>query len=576
MRRFLAACLVLALPTILPAAAQTQADPEAATGHEPKPLATATEYMIAAAHPLAVEAGAEMLAGGGSAADAAIATLLVLNVVEPQSSGIGGGAFAVVADGAGVTTWDGRETAPAGATPDMFVEDGEPLPFLTAVASGRSVGVPGLVRLMQALHAQHGKLGWAKLFEPAIRLADEGFPVSARMAESVASMSARLDGTDAALVFLPGGVPLAEGDTLRQPALARTLRTLADKGPDAFYTGLIAEEIVHSVGREPLPSAMTADDIAAYRAVERPAVCHPFADHEVCGMGPPSSGATTVGQILMLLDHFKADGLALDDARLWHLFAEASRLAYADRARYLGDPDFVKVPVKGLLDPGYIDGRAALIPDAEGSTEPAEAGEPPYREGRLHAPDAPRDRPGTTHVSVIDADGLAISVTASIETAFGSGRMAGGFLLNNQLTDFSFLAAAEDGTPIANRVEPGKRPRSSMAPTVVLAEGRPVLLTGSPGGSRIPEYVAQNLVAMLRFAADPAAAAALPHVSERNTGVVSLEPGILPAIAEGLAGMGHAVDEADMTSGVHTIRVLPDGTLQGGADPRREGVALGR
>ena len=573
MRRFLTAFLLLAA---LPAHAQTRADPEPATGLVPRPLVTAAEYMVAAAHPLAVEAGVGMLETGGTAADAAVATLLALNVVEPQSSGIGGGAFAVVAGAEGVTSWDGRETAPAGTAPDMFMEDGEPLPFLTAVASGRAVGVPGLVRLLAALHERHGALGWEELFAPAIRLADEGFTVSARLAESIAAMSARLDGTEAAQIFLPGGVPLAEGHRLRQPALAETLRTIAKEGPDAFYSGPIAEEIVQAVARAPRPGTLTAEDMAGYRAVERPAVCHPFSGYRVCGMGPPSSGATTVGQILMLLDRFKPDERTLDSAALWHIFAEASRLAYADRARYLADPEFVQVPVKGLLDPGYIAGRAGVIPMFQGSTGPAEAGDPPFREGRLHAPDGLRDRPGTTHVSVVDADGLAISVTASIETAFGSGRMAGGFLLNNQLTDFSFLPAAEDGTPIANRVEPGKRPRSSMAPTIAFDGERPVVLTGSPGGSRIPEYVAQNLVAMLRFGLDPAEAAALAHVSQRNSGVVSVEPGIARAIPAGLARMGHAVDEADMTSGVHTIRVLPDGTLQGGADPRREGIALGR
>ena len=576
MRRFLIACLMLATLPVFPGYAQTQADPEPASAIEPKPVATASETMIVAAHPLATEAGIEILEAGGTAADAAIATLLALNVVEPQSSGIGGGAFAIVSDGGEVTTWDGRETAPAGATPDMFMEDGEPLPFLTAVASGRSVGVPGFVRLIAALHEQYGTLPWAELFAPAIRLADEGFPVSARLAESIAAMSARLEGTDAALVFLPGGVPIEEGETLRQPALARTLRTLAAEGPDAFYEGLIAEEIVHAVAREPRPGTITVEDIAAYHAVERPAVCHPFAGYKVCGMGPPSSGATTVGQILMLLDSLRANDLALDGARLWHLFAEASRLAYADRARYLADPGFVEVPVKGLLDPAYIEERAGLIPQEKGSTEPAEAGDPPHREGRLHAPDSPSDRPGTTHVSAIDADGLAVSVTASIETAFGSGRMAGGFLLNNQLTDFSFVPAAEDGTPIANRVEPGKRPRSSMAPTIVLDGERAVVLTGSPGGSRIPEYVAQSLVGLLLFGLDPAQAAALPHVSERNSGVVSVESGIAPEIAAGLKEMGHSVEEAEMTSGLHTILVLPDGTLQGGADPRREGLALGR
>ena len=558
------------------AIAQSRADPEVATGFEPSALATAQEFMIVAAHPAAAQAGFDMFAEGGSAIDAAIATLLALNVVEPQSSGIGGGAFAVIAEADGVTSWDARETAPAGATPDMFIEEGEPMPFLTAVASGDSVGVPGLVRLLEALHERHGKLPWARLFEPAIALAEEGFAVSERLAESIASTGDRLVEADAGAVFVPGSVAIPAGDTLRQPALARTLQTIAEEGPDAFYEGPIAEAIVHSVTRGPREGTMAIEDLAGYRVVERPAVCHPFAGYEVCGMGPPSSGATTVGQMLMLLDRTGAADLSAEDPQLWHLFAEASRLAYADRARYLADPDFVDVPVRGLLDPAYMDERARLVSLDAASEGEARAGDPPFREGRLHAPDAPRDRPGTTHVSAVDGEGLAVSITASIETAFGSGRMAEGFLLNNQLTDFSFLPATEDGTPIANAVAPGKRPRSSMSPTVVLQEDRPAVLTGSPGGSRIPEYVAQNLVGMLLLGLDPAEAAALAHVSQRNAGPVTVEPGIAPAIVEGLKAMGHATDAADLISGVHTIRILPDGTLQGGADPRREGLGMGR
>lgn len=569
------AAVLTAVLAVVQAAAQTQADPESATGHQSKQLSTADEFMVVAAHPLATEAGSEILQAGGSAVDAAIATLLVLNAVEPQSSGIGGGAFALVAGPEGVASWDARETAPAAATPDMFLEEGAPLPFLTAVASGNSVGVPGLVRLLEALHARHGKLPWASLFEPAILLAEEGFPVSERLAQSIAVSADRLVDADAGAAFVPGSVPLAEGDTLRQPALARTLRTIAEKGPDAFYDGPIAEAIVHSVTRGPREGQMALEDLASYQVVERPAVCHPFAGYRVCGMGPPSSGATTVGQILMLLDRTGAADLRAGDARLWHLFAEASRLAYADRAKYLADADFVDVPVKGLLDPGYMDARAGLIPEKTASDGEAKAGDPPFRQGRLHAPDTRRDRPGTTHISIIDADGLAVSVTASIETAFGSGRMAEGVLLNNQLTDFSFLPDTEDGRPIANAVAPRKRPRSSMSPTIVFQDDRPVVLTGSPGGSRIPEYVAQNLLGMLVLGLDPAAAAAMPHVSQRNSGTVTLEAGTAPAIVEGLQAMGHRTDAADLNSGVHTIHVLPDGTLQGGADPRREGIGLG-
>ncbi len=572
--------VILALLLVTPSAlAQTRADPEAASGFAPKPLATAERHMIAAAHPAAAEAGREVMRKGGSAADAAIAALLVLNVVEPQSSGIGGGAFALVHSAAGLTSFDARETAPAGAVPGMFLaENGEPLPFLEAVASGHSVGVPGEARLLALLHARHGKLPWADLFAPAIRLARDGFPVSPRLAASVVEYRERLEAADSGALFLPGGAPLAEGAVLKNPALADTLQMLARDGADAFYTGPLAEAVAAAARTQPRPGALAPADLAAYEVKERPAVCIEYrAAYLVCGMGPPSSGATTVGQILGLIDRFKPDDLTLDGARLWHLFAEASRLAYADRAQYLADSDFV--PVKGMLDPGYLTERARLIHGFEASTVPAEPGSPPWREGQLMAPDSQPGLPGTTHLSVIDGDGLAIAVTASIETAFGSGRMAGGFLLNNQLTDFSFLPVSPEGKLVANAVAPGKRPRSSMSPTIVYRlefPDQPYILLGSPGGSRIPEYVAGALVAMLDFGADPAAAAALGHVSDRNGAELVLETGAFPpALGEALAAMGHVVGEAEMTSGLHILRVLPDGTIEGGADPRREGVALG-
>ncbi len=568
--------LLTALLLMAPVLAQTKAEPKNDPGFGAKTLVTAQERMIVAASPLAAQAGDRMMASGGSAADAAIAALLVLNVVEPQSSGIGGGGFALVHGPGGLTTWDARETAPAGATPDMFMENGEPLPFRSAVASGRSIGVPGLVRLMGVLHTRHGKLPWADLFRPAIRLARDGFEVSPRLAKMLARYAARLNGTDAAAVFLPGGEPMVAGTILKQPRLAKTFDIIAAHGGNAFYAGPLAERIVASSRHVPRPGALSLHDLSAYRVVERPAVCHDFRRYRICGMGPPSSGATTTGQILMLLDRFKPDDLTLDGPRLWHLFASASRLAYADRARYLADSDFVKVPVEGLLDPAYMNARARLINPLEAANDEAAAGDPPGRAEELHAPDAREDLPGTTHLSVVDKDGLAISLTASIETLFGSGRMAGGFLLNNQLTDFSFRPTDGNGVPVANAPAPGKRPRSSMAPTIAYLDGKPIALTGSPGGGRIPEYVAQSLVAMLAFETDPATAAALPHVSERNRGTVALEPGMPAAIVRGLEALGHQTEDAEMTSGLHIIRILPDGTLMGGTDPRREGVAIGR
>ncbi|MDH3667560.1 MAG: gamma-glutamyltransferase [Paracoccaceae bacterium] len=577
--RALFALILLATLAVFPAAAQTQADPEAATGWVPKPLATGQRHMIAAAHPAAAEAGRETLRRGGSAADAAIAALLVLNVVEPQSSGIGGGAFALVHSAKGIASFDARETAPGGATPDMFMaSDGERMKFLDAVASGRSVGVPGLVRLFQALHARHGKLAWADLFGPAIALA-EGFQVGPRLAGLAERYRDRLAQADAATLFLPGGAPIAEGATLRNPGLAATFRMLADRGPEAFYSGALAGEIAAATRRGAVAGTLSAEDLAAYRVIERPAVCMVYrVQFRVCGMGPPSSGATTVGQILGVLDRFKPTDFAPGEPHLWHLFAEASRLAYADRALYLGDSDFVDVPVKGLLDPGYLAGRARLIHGFKAAEGKAAAGEPPWREGALLAPDASPGTPGTTHLSVIDGDGLAIALTASIETAFGSGRMAGGFLLNNQLTDFSFRPTGVDGNPVANAVAPGKRPRSSMSPTIVYRTDtpeQPYILAGSPGGSRIPEYVAGALIAMLDLGTDPAVAAALGHVSHRNRSELALEAGAHPAtLAEGLAAIGHKVITNAMASGLHIIRIAPDGTLTGGADPRREGTAL--
>ncbi|MBK0400924.1 gamma-glutamyltransferase [Limibaculum sp. M0105] len=573
-----ALALCLAAPA-LPAAAQTRADPETASPRIAAPLARASRHMIAAAHPLAAEAGLEMLRRAGSAADAAIAALLVLNVVEPQSSGLGGGAFALVHGGGALTSFDARETAPMSATPELFIEGGETLGFLDAVASGHSVGVPGLPRLMAVLHARYGRLPWAELFAPATALARDGFPVSPRLAASVQAFADRLAASEAAAVFLPDGAPLAAGTLLRQPALADTLARLASDGADAFYGGPLADEIVASVAREPRPGGLTVEDIAAYEVIERAPVCIDY--HEawrVCGMGPPSSGATTVGQILGLMDRAGTRGLRLDGTLLWHHFAEASRLAYADRARYLADPDQIRVPLRGLMDDGYLRGRAKMIPRFAASTGEAEAGTPPWRESALHAPDRQLGRPGTTHLSVVDGEGLALSITASIETAFGSGRMAGGFLLNNQLTDFSFRPVGKDGAPIVNAPGPGKRPRSSMAPTIVYRLGEldtPAVIAGSPGGSRIPEYVAGALVAILDHGLDPAAAAARGHVSQRNLDAVVLEAGAHdPALVAGLEAMGHTVEEAEMTSGLHIITRTADG-WEGGADPRREGVALG-
>ncbi|MEL6337110.1 MAG: gamma-glutamyltransferase family protein [Pseudomonadota bacterium] len=576
----LAPILSLALALGAPKAIAQDADagratPEAATGRTAQALTTANEYMIVAANPLAAQAGAAAMAEGGSAADAAIVSLLVLNVVEPQSSGLGGGAFALVHGPDGLTSFDARETAPMRAGPDLFLEDGAPIGWREGVASGRSVGVPGLGRLLEVLHARHGRLDWPRLVAPALALARDGFPMSPRLAGMLQGMAPRLAGTDAAAVFLDAGAPRPPGTVLRQPDLAATLEAIGREGPEVLYRAPIATEIVAATQTPPRPGQLTVMDFARYEVIERAPVCHDFrAIWRVCGMGPPSSGATTVGQILGLVG---GQPPAEDPVARAHLFAEASRLAYADRARYLGDPDQVAVPVAGLLDPEYLAARGALIDAGRASSGPAEPGTPPGVADQP-GPDASASSPGTTHLSVIDAEGLAISLTASIETAFGSARMAAGMLLNNQLTDFSFNPGPAEA-PAANAPGAGKRPRSSMAPTIAYrldAPDRPAILIGSPGGSRIPEYVAGALLLMLERGADAAAAAAVAHVSHRNRDVLVLEQDAHdPALAGALSALGHETALADMTSGLHIIAVAPDGSLSGGADPRREGLATG-
>ncbi len=555
---------------------QTQTDPEVAGSIKAYPSVKTQEHMIVAANPLAAITGDEIMLAGGSAVDATIAALLVLNVVEPQSSGIGGGAFALVHSSSGLTSWDAREKAPAGATPGLFIENGRPLQFPDAVSSGRSIGVPGLLRLMETLHEHHGKLPWKDLFQPAIGLARDGFEVSPRLAHLLDAYSERLMNSDAADLYIPDRKPLSVGSTLKQPRLARTLEGIAENGTDFFYTGELAREIVAAANRNPRPGTLSLEDLKNYQVIERPAICHPFRKYRVCGMGPPSSGATTVGQILMLLEGFDLDELGVNNPTLWHIFACASQLAYADRAYYLADSDFIAVPVEGLLNPEYINSRAQLIDRFKAQEDKAVAGEPPRRTVARWAPDLQEDLPGTTHVSVVDEDGLAVSLTASIETAFGSGRMAGGFLLNNQLTDFSFRPWSTDGLLIANAPAPEKRPRSSMSPTIVYSDDRPVAIVGSPGGSRIPEYVAQSLIAMLVYDLNPASASALPHVSHRNSGSVTVEPNTPARILEGLEELGYEVNVKNMTSGLNIIQITSAGTLIGGSDPRREGLAAGR
>ncbi|MSP48252.1 MAG: gamma-glutamyltransferase [Alphaproteobacteria bacterium] len=532
--------------------------------------------MVAAANPFAAEAGRRILREGGSAVDAAIATQMVLNLVEPQSSGIGGGAFVVIwnAENKALTTVDARETAPAAAKPDRFLgPDGKPMRFYDAVVGGRSVGVPGVLRGLDLAHKAHGKLPWPKLFEPAIELAEKGFPISPRLYGLLRSEQHLPKSPTAKDYFYNAdGSPKAVGTVLINRPLADTLRAIAGYGADAFYAGDIARDIVTTVGAAANAGDLTEADLAGYKAKERPAVCGAYRRWEVCGMGPPSSGGLTLLQILGILESFDLKAEAPWSIRGLHLVTEAERLAYADRGLYMADADFVPVPVKGLTDRGYLRTRAAQIkPDA--SLKVAQPGTPPQSTASLGADDA-LELPSTTQISIVDRWGSAVSMTTTIEDAFGSRLMVRGFLLNNQLTDFSF-SPEENGKPVANRVEAGKRPRSSMAPTVVFDRNRRlVLVVGSPGGSLIINYVAKMIVATLDWGQDVQSAISFPNIGSRN-GPTEIEDGpSAMAIAASLRALGHETRIAEFTSGIQAIVVTKKG-LVGGADPRREGVALG-
>ncbi len=536
----------------------------------------AQHWMVSAANPLAVQAGADVLAKGGTAADAMIAVQAVLGLVEPQSSGLGGGAFLIWYDAASgkLTTLDGRETAPLQATPRLFQDaDGQPLGFFEAVVGGRSVGVPATPALMQEAHRRWGKSAWSALLAPAHRLAAEGFTVSERLAKSIAWDAERLaSAPDTAAYFLPDGKPLQAGDLLKNPAYAATLTDMAHNGADIFYAGPLAFEIVERVQNANNPGKLSLLDLAIYRIKERPAVCVDYHAHEVCGMGPPSSGAVAVGQILKTVETYPLADLGPNDPQSWRLIGDASRLAFADRARYLADSDFVPVPVQGLLEESYITRRAALL-QRDTALPEVRAGQPEYDHGLIQSDDISLELPSTSHISIVDSYGNALSMTTTVENLFGSRLMAGGFILNNELTDFSF-ASHRNGWPIANRVEPGKRPRSSMSPTIVLRDGKPVLVIGSPGGSRIIGYVAQTIIAHLDWGMDIQAAISMPRLVNRG-GTFEVENTPFGAdMAPQLETLGYKVKLGKITSGLHGIALGE--TLSGGADPRREGIALGQ
>ena len=574
----LAVALVLGAPVQSQTATATleQVLPEGTQALATRQSVTARDFMIAAAHPLAVEAGYDVLARGGSAADAAVAVQAMLTLVEPQSSGLGGGGFVLHWNAATGTlsSLDARERAPEAADEGYWLDAaGEPLPFWDAVVGGRSVGVPGTPLLLETLHDRFGRLPWAELIAPAIERAEEGFEVSPRLAGAIADAEARGLATfeeTRAYFFDEGGAPLTAGTVLRNPELARTLRLFADRGAAPFYTGSIARDIVAAVRTEVNPGILELKDLASYEVIDRAPVCIDYRAHEVCGMGPPSSGGLTVGQILGLLEGFDLPGIG-PGPEAAHLLLEAGRLAFADRNLYIADSDFTDMP-EGLLDRDYLRERAALI-DAAQSAGPAEAGTPPWDEAQLRNPDAERPRQGTTHFVIVDRYGDMVSATTTIEAGFGSRVMTGGFLLNNELTDFSFRPEAE-GLPIANRVVGGKRPRSSMAPTVVLRDGRPVLLTGSPGGAAIIGYTAASIISILDWGMDPQEAIDRPNIVTFNGPAIIEETEAGQELAAALEELGHEVSLRDLNSGLHVIVVGEEG-LTGAADPRREGVVRG-
>ncbi|WP_417478658.1 gamma-glutamyltransferase family protein [Maricaulis sp.] len=536
------------------------------------------QAMVAAANPLAVEAGLAALRAGGDAVDAAIAVQSVLGLVEPQSSGLGGGAFMLYFDAqtGSLTAYDGRETAPASASPDLFLdENGQALSFYDAVFSGHSVGAPGAVAMLALAHGDHGELDWADGFDAAIELAEDGFAVSPRLQGFIAGMAPRspIDEWPAsrAYFYLEDGSPLPVGYQLRNPAYAMSARAIAADWHN-LYSGPLAEAIVEAVQAEPRPGGLTTSDLAGYQALRREAICRPYRQWTVCGMPPPASGGVTVNEILGLIEPWDMAATGPQTVEGWRRFIEASRLAYADRDAYIADPDFVTVPAAGLLADDYITARSALV-GGNLATPHVTAGTP----ADIAAPglDATPDSPGTSHFVIVDNDGDVVSMTTTVESVFGSHRMAGGFFLNNQLTDFSRIPLDAEGAAIPNAPEAGKRPRSSMSPTIVFdAEGSFVLATGSPGGSSIIAYTAKTLVGMLDWGLTPQQAINLPNVVA-NGDVVRVEDGMDPAILAGLQGLGFTLDaNRGEISGIHIVRRLEDGSLIGGADPRREGVAL--
>ncbi len=597
-RTSLKAVLLLALLcTAVHGRAETYVAPEPPSGLSPKAGWTTQSYAVAAANPLAAQAGQEILQAGGSAVDAAVAVQMVLGLVEPQSSGLGGGAFLLHFDGRYSQAYDGRETAPALATPQLFLDaEGKPLEFQKAVVGGRSVGVPGALRMLYLAHLDHGRLPWKALFTPAIRLARNGFAISPRMATLLESEEAlKTDPVARAYFYDKQGKPWPVGHVLRNPELAAVLQDIAEIGPDALMAGKVAQALVKKVQSHANAGSLALADLAGYQALRREALCFDFEAQalqrnvRICGMPPPSSGTLAIGQILGLLhktpgaDQPLAQGLPA--AEWLHLYTEASRLAFADRALYVADPASVKPPAgswTSLLAPDYLAARAGLIHGDGTRMESVQPGNP-GQTSQVYAPMATQTEYGTSHISIVDAHGNALAMTTTVEANWGARLMVnrglglgGGFLLNNQLTDFSFEPTGAGGAAIANRVEPGKRPRSSMSPVLVFDKetGKLLLSTGSPGGAMIIHFTAKTLLGVLNWGLSPQQAIDLPNFGSLG-GPLLLEQGRFnSAVVEALKARGHSVVEMPLTSGLQAIERSPDG-LVGGADPRREGVVLG-
>lgn len=552
-------------------------EPEAATGYQAKTAVTGEDYMVVAAHPYASWVGKKIIKQGGSAIDAAVAIQAMLTLVEPQSSGIGGGTFILYWDNKNkkLHTFDGRETAPAAASPIMFLRNNRPIPWKEAVVGGSSVGVPGVLKALEMAHQEFGKLQWQRLFFDAATIAEEGFEVSPRLEKLVALdlHPGLIAFTKTKLYFYPGGNPIKAGFKRKNTALARTFRGIAEQGTDYFYKGKVAEQIANTVQNASIrPGKLTKSDIAGYEAKKRDPICGQYKKFKICGMAPPSSGGITVYQILKMLESYELQQYQPNQLEAVHLFTQASKLAFADRNAFIADTDFTKLPYAALINQSYLRRRSALISPDE-NIRYARAGAA-YSEAFLKS-DTSYDLPNTSHIAIVDKEGNAVSMTSSIEFAFGSGLMTEGFLLNNQMTDFNFMPTSGPNR-VLNRIEPGKRPRSSMSPTMVFDENDElVLVIGSPGGSRIINYVAQSIIGVLDWGLNVQEAINLPKVTNRND-YTALERGTsVELLANALQKLGHSkLKVIDLNSGIHGIQIK-NGKLYGGADPRREGIAVG-